>query len=121
MLLLNVYPMLLQGAGDYDLSWYTIDGGGGTGSGGTFDLSGTIGQPDAATGSTGSFKVQGGFWPGACICTVDMSDLMIVARDWLQSGSDLAGDVDHSGHVDLLDFSKIVSYWLNYCPDDWPL
>ena len=34
--------------GQYELSWYTIDGGGGRSIGGPYTLTGTIGQPDAA-------------------------------------------------------------------------
>src|SRR5262245_21181354 len=50
-------------AGGYDLSWNTIDGGGGMSTGGTFEVSGTIGQPDAGSVlSGGSFAVSGGFW-----------------------------------------------------------
>jgi hypothetical protein len=51
-------------AADYDLSWYTIDGGGDMWStGGGFELSGTIGQPDAAAVMTGGgFALTGGFW-----------------------------------------------------------
>ena len=37
----------LSSAQPYDISWYTIDGGGGSSSGGNFSISGTIGQPDA--------------------------------------------------------------------------
>ncbi|GEM_PF-890172 len=49
----------------FAINWYTIDGGGGTSAGGTFNLSGTIGQPDAgAVMSGGSFALQGGFWVG---------------------------------------------------------
>jgi hypothetical protein len=47
------------------IPWYTIDGGGGTSAGGSFTLSGTIGQPDVATMSGGSFTLVGGFWSGA--------------------------------------------------------
>ena len=36
-----------QAGGGFDLSWFTIDGGGGISTGGDFSLSGTIGQPDA--------------------------------------------------------------------------
>src|SRR5689334_23907812 len=50
--------------GQLAVNWYTIDGGGGTSSGGTFVVSGTIGQPDAGAMSGGIFVVQGGFWPG---------------------------------------------------------
>jgi len=52
----------------YDLSWYTIDGGGATFStGGSYSLGGTIGQPDAGMMSGGSFTLVGGFWGGASI------------------------------------------------------
>jgi hypothetical protein len=46
----------------YSIDWYTIDGGGGTSSGGVYTLSGTIGQPDAGRMSGGSFTLDGGFW-----------------------------------------------------------
>ncbi len=48
--------------GDFDVSWYTVDGGGGTSSGGDFVLRGTIGQPDAGDLSGGDFTLRGGFW-----------------------------------------------------------
>ncbi len=54
--------------GQYDLSWYTVDCGGGTSTGGTFSLTGTAGQPDAGAMSGGTFSLSGGFWaapPGA--------------------------------------------------------
>lgn len=52
-------------AGGFELDWHTIDGGGGTMSGGSFSLSGTAGQPDAGVMTGGVFTLQGGFWPGA--------------------------------------------------------
>jgi hypothetical protein len=51
-------------AQNYKIDWYTIDGGGGTSSGGSFSLSGTIGQPDAGKLSGGNFVLDGGFWGG---------------------------------------------------------
>ena len=53
-------------AAGYDLSWWTADGGGGASSaGGSYILSGTIGQPDAGpTLSGGSYRLDGGFWVG---------------------------------------------------------
>lgn len=55
-------------AQEYDLSWYTFDGGGATFStGGDFELGGTIGQPDAGVLSGGGFELVGGFWGGAGI------------------------------------------------------
>ena len=55
---------LAQSGGPYDLSWSTIDGGGGTSSGGQLQLSGTIGQPDAGRLTGGRFQLEGGFWSG---------------------------------------------------------
>jgi hypothetical protein len=53
-------------SGSYDLSWWTVDGGGATFStGGSYSLGGTIGQPDAGTSSGGTYTLVGGFWPGA--------------------------------------------------------
>ncbi len=47
----------------FDLSWYSVDGGGGLMStGGTFELSGTIGQADAGLMTEGSYALTGGFW-----------------------------------------------------------
>jgi len=50
--------------GQYVIDWYTIDGGGGTSTGGPYVLTGTIGQPDAGGCSGGSYELLGGFLPG---------------------------------------------------------
>jgi hypothetical protein len=50
-------------ADDFEITRSTIDGGGVMRStGGEFELSGTIGQPDAGTMSGGGFDLTGGFW-----------------------------------------------------------
>jgi hypothetical protein len=47
----------------YSVDWFTIDGGGGTSTGGVYSVSGTIGQADAGGPMTnGQFSVTGGFW-----------------------------------------------------------
>ena len=47
----------------FSIDWHTIDGGGGTSTGGVYSVSGTIGQPDAGGPMTNSqFAVTGGFW-----------------------------------------------------------
>lgn len=61
-------------AGDYVIDWHTADGGGTMSSaGGSYALSGTIGQPDASAPAAmtgGSFALTGGFWvPLASPCT----------------------------------------------------
>ncbi len=47
-----------------DLPWWTLDAGGGTSTGPTYGLSGTLGQPDAGPVGLG---ISGGFWPGATL------------------------------------------------------
>ncbi len=50
-------------AQSYSLDWFTIDGGGGTSTGGVYSVSGTIGQPDAGGPMAGgSYSLTGGFW-----------------------------------------------------------
>ena len=50
-------------AQSYSIDWHTIDGGGGTSTGGAYSVSGTIGQHDAGGPMTGgSFSLTGGFW-----------------------------------------------------------
>ena len=47
----------------YSLDWQTIDGGGGTSTGGVYSVTGTIGQPDAGGAMTGgNYSLTGGFW-----------------------------------------------------------
>ena len=48
--------------GSYDLSWWTVDAGGGTASGGSYTLTGTIGQPDTGTLTGGDHTLSSGFW-----------------------------------------------------------
>lgn len=47
-----------------DIDWQTMDAGGSVNAtGGTYRLSGTIGQPDASpAAAAGSFRLSGGFW-----------------------------------------------------------
>lgn len=51
-----------QTGGTYELTWSTIDDGGGTSTGGTFSLDGTIGQPDTGVMSGGAYSLGSGFW-----------------------------------------------------------
>jgi peptidoglycan/LPS O-acetylase OafA/YrhL len=57
-----VVPALAQTGGAYDLTWSTIDGGGGQATGGDYSLAGTLGQPDAGHMSSGPYEIGGGFW-----------------------------------------------------------
>jgi uncharacterized repeat protein (TIGR01451 family) len=66
----------------YDLSWYTVDGGGATFStGGTYSLGATIGQPDASGALTGgSYALVGGFWAEALNAEGSV-DLLVTLSD----------------------------------------
>jgi len=47
----------------YSIDWHQIAAGGGTGTGGTYQLSGTIGLHDASGALTGNgYSLTGGFW-----------------------------------------------------------
>jgi hypothetical protein len=50
---------------NYEITWFTIDGGGGESAGGGYTLAGTIGQPDAGVLIGGNYTLSGGFWSGA--------------------------------------------------------
>jgi len=50
-------------AQQYSIDWYKVAGGGGTSTGGTYSVSGTIGQHDAGGPMTGgNYSLTGGFW-----------------------------------------------------------
>ncbi len=51
--------------GGYSLSWWTVDGGGGTSSATGYSLNGTAGQPDAGIHSGSGYLASGGYWTGA--------------------------------------------------------
>jgi hypothetical protein len=49
--------------GQYSLDWFSVDGGGGTSTGGVYTVLGAIGQPDAGPTMTGgNYSLDGGFW-----------------------------------------------------------
>ena len=51
------------GESAYTLDWWTTDGGGGVSSGDSYEVAGTIAQPDAASRLAGNgFSVEPGFW-----------------------------------------------------------
>ena len=108
-----------QGAGPYEIPWYTIDGGGGTSRGGQYVLTGTIGQPDADWSSAGSYELLGGFWPGGPLCFVQFDDFARFADYWLTA--DLIADLDDDKDLDFADLQWLADYWLFSCPYKWPL
>jgi hypothetical protein len=62
-LVLAAMTALSASAQSYSINWYKVAGGGGTSTGGTYTVSGTIGQPDASGALTGgNYSLTGGFW-----------------------------------------------------------
>jgi hypothetical protein len=64
--LLASLSIILYGASihaqNFAIDWYAIGGGGGASTGGAYQVSGTIGQPDAGAMSGGNYLLVGGFW-----------------------------------------------------------
>src|SRR5208282_4618494 len=80
----------------YAIDWYKVAGGGGTSTaGGTYTVSGTIGQHDAGGPLTGgSYSLTGGFWALYAVQTPGLPNLNIwfvgpdsVVVSWLNTGS----------------------------------
>jgi hypothetical protein len=77
-------------AQSFTVDWFTIDGGGGTSTGGVYSVSGTMGQPDAGKMSGGNFSIDGGFWgiiaavptPGAPRLTVLLTPTNTALVSW---------------------------------------
>ena len=92
-------------AQNYNIDWFTIDGGGGTSTGGVFAVSGTIGQPDAgATMTGGNYSLTGGFWsviaavqtPGEPILTITRNSASgVVTVSWDAPATGFV--LDHTG------------------------
>jgi len=113
-------PAAAQSGGTFDLTWNSIDGGGGTSTGGTYELTGTIGQADTGVSSAGALVNSAGFLPGNFGCVVNLRDLVAFAQKWLSRGT-TGADFDHSGRVDIADFAIFSREWMDGCPGDWPL
>ena len=116
-------------ADEFDLSWHTIDGGGGFAAAGDFELEGTIGQSDPGIMSGGNFELAGGFWPGVATgapCpgdldgdnAVTLADLSIQLSNFGTPSGALPedGDLDGNGTVDLADLALLLSAFGTVCP-----
>ncbi|USN98702.1 MAG: hypothetical protein H6810_11130 [Phycisphaeraceae bacterium] len=111
----------------YEIPWYTIDGGGGTSAGGTFQLAGTIGQPDAGPTMTGGgFSLTGGFWAGVGPAGCNQADLAapyglldltdITTFVVAFTGQDPLADLNNDGLFALDDITTFVTAFLAGCP-----
>ena len=68
ILALAAFSLASAAHAQFSIPWFTIDGGGGTSAGGTFTLSGTVGQAEAAPALVGgTFKLEPGFWSSVTV------------------------------------------------------
>jgi len=107
----------------FEISWWTIDGGGGVSSGGVYSIAGTIGQPDAGSVMTGgTFSVSGGFWvgtgsPPACLADFDGDgfvdffdfDAYVACFEGTVCPPGKTADFDGDGFVDFFDFDAYLA------------
>ncbi len=112
-----------QSSASYELSRHTADAGGVTStSSASFQLSGTIGQPDPGQMSGGTLVLTGGFWFGivAGDCNedggVDLNDFADFEACLLGPDGGLGSgcgcfDLDASGDVDLEDFARLAQHF----------
>lgn len=114
-----------DGVSPLEITAHSIDGGGGTSTGGTFVLIGTIGQHDASVveATNGPFVVLGGFQvgggSGAPPCPADISgdgeigftDLLAVLSAWGPCAGPCPQDLDNSGGVGFNDLLTVLSAW----------
>lgn len=115
------FLMTVPTLGQYEIRWYTIDGGGGVSSGGQYIVRGTIGQADAGCMSGGDYELEGGFWSSVPFCIVDFYHYARFAEYWLETGSDLPADLYEDDTIDFFDLKLFADEWLYFCPYDWPL
>lgn len=128
-MLISVAGLLLWAAmaqaQTYDLTWNTVDGGGADSTGGVYELTGTIGQPDAGDLSGGIFTLRGGFWggiPGPCFGDlngdrkVDLSDLAILLADYGCNTGNCPGDLSGDGNTNLSDLAALLAVYGTVCP-----
>ncbi len=128
LLIMCILLFSLPAFGDYEITWSTIDGGGGTSTGGPYTLTGTIAQPDAGEMAGGDYELAGGFWPGTLFqqCFVDFEHFARFAMYWLDSprgpGNDWCwgADLDESTDVGVSDVEELAYWWLAECPTNWP-
>jgi hypothetical protein len=108
---------------DFDLTWNTIDGGGGIATAGDYELAGTIGQPDTGVVMTGGdFAFTGGFWAAGTTAepdcpadlngddAVDVSDLLQLLADWGWCPG-CPADINDDHAVDVSDLLEILAQW----------
>jgi subtilisin-like proprotein convertase family protein len=112
--------------GPFAVGNHTFDCGGGRSFGDAFELTGTIGQPDASPEATGNtFELIGGFHMGggADPCPQDLDgsgdvgfgDILQIIGAWGPCGEPCPQDLSGNGSVDFADILAVIGAWGD-CP-----
>ena len=108
--------VLAQTGNGYDLTWWSVDGGGGSVSGGEYSLAGTVGQADAAPALTGGdYTLYSGFWAGGGAASPACTPVTGVGLSLATSG-DIYTDteVSFSANVAPDNAGKPYTYTIDY-------
>lgn len=110
----------------FQVPWFSIDAGGGTSSGASIELSGTVGQHDAGVPMTGaSFELTGGFWamaPGLSPCPADLNNDGTLNFFDVQmflgffANHDLRADFTTDGVLNFFDVQAFLNTYSAGCP-----
>ena len=106
----------------YDMSWFTVAGGGGLSEAGGYELHGTVGQSCADfVVSGGGYELIGGFWPGVATSAcpgdlsgdgaTDQSDLGILLAFYGCTGGGCNGDLNGDGNTDQSDLGILLAFY----------
>lgn len=104
------------------IDWHTMDAGGGTSTGGIYEITGTIGQPDAGPlMQGGDVALQGGFWAFIGVLQTDGAPTLHIVNNldgtatlsWAVAGSEgfvlrVATDLEAEDWADVADMPALV-------------
>ena len=115
VVILFAFGVCLGNAQNSSIDWFTIDGGGGTSTGGVYSVSGTIGQTDAGTQSGGPYSLTGGFWsflslvqnPGAPLLSISITPTNTAIVSWPSPSTDFVLQQNTNG-VGSLNWSDVA-------------
>ncbi|HEX3798859.1 MAG TPA: hypothetical protein VH413_09170 [Verrucomicrobiae bacterium] len=105
----------------YDISWHTIAGGGGTSSGGSYSVTGTIGQPAAGNLSGGSYSLTGGFWGIISAVQVVGSPLLSIGTSTVANHVVISWSSASTGFVLQQNASLATTNWVNVNTTSFPI